>query len=65
MENNKNISDWKLFNMTLKNAINTQIINVLENGFKFSQITKVQNSVIPYFIKNKDVIVKVSSKSYL
>jgi len=62
MENIKEkklLTDWQLFNKNLKNGLNDRVIKVIEEGLKFNQITKVQNSVIPYFIKNKDVIVKV------
>lgn len=47
---------WKEFQT--RHSINDSIINVIENEFKFDKITKVQNIVIPLFIKNKDVIVK-------
>ena len=56
---NSLLSDWQLFNISHKNVIKPQILNIIQEGFKFNQITKVQNSVIPYFIQNKDVIVKV------
>ncbi len=47
---------WRTFQKQHK--ISDIIINCIENEFKFNNITKVQNIVIPYFIKNKDVIVK-------
>ncbi len=52
-------SFWQVFNKTLNYSLNPQILSVIEEEFKFDKITKVQNSVIPYFVKNKDVIVKV------
>lgn len=41
-----------------KYSINDEIIKIIEEDFKFDKITKVQNIVIPEFLKNKDVIVK-------
>jgi ATP-dependent RNA helicase DDX55/SPB4 len=41
-----------------KNEIDQSIIDVINDEFKFDKITKVQNIVIPLFIKHKDVIVK-------
>lgn len=52
-------SDWRKFKLSI--PINEKIHNVLENELKFTKLTKVQNSVIPIFTKNKDVIVKVFS----
>jgi len=59
MENLDKLSDWKIFNRNLNNTISTDLISAIEDEFKFTKITRVQNVVIPYFIKNKDVIVKV------
>ena len=50
-------SDWR--KLILPNPINEKILHVIENELNFKQLTKVQNSVIPIFTKNKDVIVKV------
>lgn len=52
---------WRQFQT--KHNIDDNIINVIENEFKFDKITKVQNVVIPEFIKNKDVIVKACTGS--
>jgi ATP-dependent RNA helicase DDX55/SPB4 len=52
---------WKQFGEI--NKIDTNIINVIENELKFDKITKVQNVVIPHFLKNKDVIVKACTGS--
>jgi len=46
---------WKEFQS--KYCINEQIISIIEE-MGFDKITKVQNVVIPQFIKNRDVIVK-------
>jgi len=50
-------SHWR--NLKLSNPLHNKIYDVIENELKFNQLTKVQNSVIPIFTKNKDVIVKV------
>ena len=47
---------WRQF-QTLYN-VDENIIKVIESEFNFDKITKVQNVVIPEFLKNKDVIVK-------
>jgi ATP-dependent RNA helicase DDX55/SPB4 len=47
---------WQDFQV--KHGIDKSIIDVVVNEFKFDKITKVQNIVIPLFIKHKDVIVK-------
>lgn len=47
---------WKEFQN--KYLINEKIISVIDEDMKFDKITKVQNVVIPNFIKNRDVIVK-------
>ena len=54
-----NDSDWR--KLILPYPINEKIFEVIENELNFKQLTKVQNSVIPIFTKNKDVIVKVAS----
>ena len=41
-----------------KYSINEKITEVIQEDMKFDKITKVQNVVIPNFIKNRDVIVK-------
>jgi superfamily II DNA/RNA helicase len=50
-------SDWR--KLKLSTPLHNKIHDVIENELKFNQLTKVQNSVIPIFTKNKDVIVKV------
>jgi ATP-dependent RNA helicase DDX55/SPB4 len=52
---------WKEF-QTINN-IDENIIKIIEEELKFDNITKVQNVVIPQFIKNKDVIVKACTGS--
>lgn len=52
---------WREFSKIY--GINESIINIIENELKFDKITKVQNVVIPQFIKNKDVIVKACTGS--
>jgi superfamily II DNA/RNA helicase len=47
---------WKDFQKN--HNIDENIIKAIDEEFKFDKITKVQNIVIPLFIKNKDVIVK-------
>jgi superfamily II DNA/RNA helicase len=47
---------WKEFQEKYK--LNISLIKVIEEDMKFDKITKVQNVVIPNFLKNKDVIVK-------
>jgi ATP-dependent RNA helicase DDX55/SPB4 len=47
---------WQDFQTT--NGIDKSITEVVTNEFGFDKITKVQNIVIPLFIRHKDVIVK-------
>jgi ATP-dependent RNA helicase DDX55/SPB4 len=47
---------WRQFQTI--NKVDENIIKVIETVFQFDKITKVQNVVIPEFLKNKDVIVK-------
>lgn len=48
---------WKEFQK--KHKIDSMIDNVITQELKFDKVTKVQNIAIPYFIQNKDVVVKV------
>jgi len=52
---------WKQFQE--KYNLNTCITKVIEEDMKFDKITKVQNVVIPNFLKNRDVIVKACTGS--
>ena len=47
---------WKI--LSEKINLDEEILKVINEVFKFDQITKVQNIVINEFLKNKDVIVK-------
>lgn len=47
---------WREFQEKYK--FDNSLIKVIEEDMKFDKITKVQNVVIPNFLKNKDVIVK-------
>jgi ATP-dependent RNA helicase DDX55/SPB4 len=56
-----NDSDWRKLKLTT--PINEKLYEVIEKELNFKQLTKVQNSVIPIFSKNKDVIVKACTGS--
>lgn len=51
------INDWR--RLKLDHPLDENIFRVLSEELKFTKLTKVQNAVIPLFLKNKDVIVKV------
>ena len=39
------------------------MLDIVKNKFGFTQVTKVQNAVIPLFLSNKDVCVKACTGS--
>jgi ATP-dependent RNA helicase DDX55/SPB4 len=52
---------WNEFK--LEYNIDERLDNVMKDGLGFDKITKVQQAVIPHFIRNKDVIVKAMTGS--
>ena len=43
--------------------LDDRVVKVVNEKFGFSQVTKVQNAVIPLFLSNKDVCVKACTGS--
>ena len=43
--------------------LDSKVIEIIEKTFKFTQVSIVQNTVIPLFLQNKDVCVKACTGS--
>ena len=58
-ESKQEFFGWEDFNPKLEDIV----VNQLKTKFKFDRVSKVQKTVIPLFLSNKDVCVKACTGS--